>query len=54
MSSPPAVPESERPCLLLVDDTPANVDVLVGLLKDDYALKIATRGAKALRICEQM
>lgn len=43
---------SRRPCLLLVDDTPANIDVLVGLLKDDYDLKVANRGAKALRLCE--
>lgn len=40
-----------RPCLLLVDDTPANIDVLVGLLKADYDLKVANRGAKALQIC---
>ena len=43
---------SERHCLLLVDDTPANIDILVGLLKADYDLKIATRGDKALQICE--
>ena len=41
-----------RPCLLLVDDTPANIEVLVGLLKSDFDLKVATRGAKALEICE--
>jgi len=40
-----------RPCLLLVDDTPANIDVLVGMLQADYTLKIANRGAKALQIC---
>ena len=40
-----------RPCLLLVDDTPANIDVLVGILGPDYNLKIANRGAKALQIC---
>ncbi len=43
---------STRRCLLLVDDTPANIDVLVGLLGTDYDLKIATRGAKALQICK--
>jgi len=43
---------ARRPCVLLVDDTPANIDVLVGLLGADYDLKIATRGAKALQICE--
>ncbi len=40
-----------RPCLLLVDDTPANIDVLVGILGPDHDLKIANRGAKALQIC---
>ena len=44
---------SKRPCLLLVDDTPANIQVLVGLLQADYELKVATRGAQALKICEQ-
>jgi len=42
-----------RPCLLLVDDTPSNIDILVGLLKEGHDLKIANRGAKALRICEE-
>ena len=40
----------ERPCLLLVDDTPSNIDILVGLLKEDFDLKVAGRGAKALEI----
>ncbi len=42
-----------RPCLLLVDDTPANIQVLVELLRGDYDLKVATRGAQALEICEK-
>ena len=46
-----STPETKRPCLLLVDDTPANIDVLVGLLKSDHELKVANRGAKALEIC---
>jgi DNA-binding response OmpR family regulator len=45
-------PTPVRPCLLLVDDTPANIDVLVGLLKADYDLKIANRGDRALKILE--
>lgn len=44
---------AKRPCLLLVDDTPANIQILVGLLQGDYDLKVATRGAQALKICEQ-
>jgi two-component system sensor histidine kinase/response regulator len=46
-------PNSNRPCLLLVDDTPANIQVLVGLLQSDYELKVATRGAQAIKVCEQ-
>ena len=42
-----------RPRLLIVDDTPANIQILVGLLQADYELKVATRGAQALKICEQ-
>lgn len=49
MNSAPA----KRPCLLLVDDTPANIQILVELLREDYELKVATRGAQALKICEQ-
>ena len=45
-------PHPTRPCILLVDDTPANIDILVGLLKADYDLKVANRGAKALKLCE--
>lgn len=45
--------DSKRPCLLLVDDEPANIQVLVGLLQADYELKVATRGAAALKVCEQ-
>src|SRR3954469_13162030 len=46
-------PSTRRPCLLLVDDTPANIHVLVGLLQADYDLKVATRGEQALKICAQ-
>jgi len=44
----------KRPCLLLVDDTPENIQILVGLLQGSYELKVATRGAQALQICAQM
>jgi two-component system sensor histidine kinase/response regulator len=44
---------ARRPCILIVDDTPTNIDVLVNLLQDAYELKVANRGARALRICEQ-
>ena len=44
-------PNSSRPSLLLFDDTPANIEILVDLLKDDYDLTVATRGAHAIQIC---
>lgn len=36
--------------ILLVDDTPANIDILVGILRDHYQLKVALNGETALRI----
>ena len=40
----------DRATLLLVDDTPLNLDVLVGMLKEDYRLKVATDGKGALEL----
>ncbi|SHH77580.1 HD-GYP domain-containing protein [Ferrimonas marina] len=42
-----------RPTLLLVDDTATNIDVLVGILRDDYRLRVALDGITALKIVEQ-
>ncbi|MBF0407072.1 MAG: two-component system response regulator [Candidatus Riflebacteria bacterium] len=39
-----------KPLLLIVDDTPENIDVLRGILSSEYRLKIAVNGEKALRI----
>ena len=36
--------------ILIVDDTPENIDVLRGALKDTYKIKAATSGEKALSI----
>jgi putative two-component system response regulator len=36
--------------ILIVDDTPENIDVLVEILKKDYQLKVATNGIDALEI----
>jgi putative two-component system response regulator len=38
---------------LIVEDCPENIDVLAGILKKNYRLKIATNGEKALRIMAQ-
>ena len=42
--------ESPKPCVLVVDDTPENVDVLVGILGTDYRVKVALNGEKALKV----
>jgi len=38
--------------LLIVDDTKGNIDLLVAILKNDYRLKIATTGEKAIEIAQ--
>ena len=44
--------ESEKPVVLAVDDTPENLDVVKGILGDDYVIKAAVNGALALKIAE--
>ena len=36
--------------MLVVDDTPDNLSLMSGLLKDDYKVKVASNGEKALKI----
>jgi class 3 adenylate cyclase len=45
-------PFSDNPVILIVDDTPENVDVLAGILREYYQVKIALNGPKALRIAQ--
>jgi serine phosphatase RsbU (regulator of sigma subunit) len=40
----------EQKLILVVDDTPLNISVITGALKDTYRTKVATSGAKALTI----
>lgn len=40
----------KKQTVLVVDDTPENIDVLVGILKDDYNVKAAINGDMALKI----
>jgi len=40
----------EKHRLLIVDDTPANIKVLNDLLREDYAIAVATSGGQALDI----
>ncbi|MBI5657849.1 MAG: two-component system response regulator [Geobacter sp.] len=39
-----------RQTVLVVDDTPENLSLMSALLKDDYRVKVANNGEKALRI----
>ncbi|MEM9589844.1 MAG: adenylate/guanylate cyclase domain-containing protein [Pseudomonadota bacterium] len=41
---------ADRNLILIVDDTPTNVAVISGLLKETYKTKVATNGEKALAI----
>ncbi len=43
----------EKQTILVVDDTPENIDVLVGVLKADYKVKAAPNGEKALMVVEK-
>ncbi|HEX8404332.1 MAG TPA: response regulator, partial [Duganella sp.] len=40
----------DRATILIVDDTPDNLTLIAGLLKDHYNTKVATNGATALQI----
>lgn len=40
---------SDKQVILVVDDNPENIDVLVGILKGPYKIKAATSGEKALK-----
>jgi putative two-component system response regulator len=41
---------TEKATVLVVDDMPDNVSLMSGLLKDDYKVKVANNGARALKI----
>lgn len=45
-----AFDSAEKATVLVVDDTPDNLTLIAGLLKDKYRLKVANSGAKALSI----
>jgi len=40
----------KQPIVLVVDDSPTNIDVLCSSLRPDYIVKAATSGQKALQI----
>lgn len=39
--------------ILVVDDAPANIDVLKGILQDEYRIKVALNGQKAIDIANK-
>ena len=41
---------ARRHTVLVVDDSSDNVDVLVGILKDRFAVRVATSGSQALEV----
>ena len=42
----------QKQTVLLVDDTPANIQLVNSILKDIYKIRIATSGAKALELAK--
>ena len=44
------IPANQRPTVLVVDDTPVNLSLLSNLLKEDYRIKVANNGIKALEL----
>lgn len=40
------------PTILVVDDTPANLSLMTELLESDYKVKVASNGARALKIAQ--
>ena len=46
--------EFEKKLVLIVDDTPTNVAVMSGVLKDSFRTKVATNGEKALAIANAL
>src|SRR3954454_2489506 len=41
---------NEKKVVLLVDDEPANIQIVNSILKDEYKIRVATNGAKALEL----
>jgi len=42
----------EKPTILVVDDTPDNLTLMTALLKDNYRVKVAHNGERALRLVQ--
>ncbi len=46
--------DTSRSTILIVDDTPLNISLLNAALMDEYDIKAATSGAKAIEICQSV
>lgn len=53
MSATPQLKAQPQKLILIVDDTPTNIGVISGALRDSYKTKVATNGAKALAIAAE-
>ncbi|MDD5175161.1 MAG: response regulator [Sterolibacterium sp.] len=49
---PQAAKEPVRPTILVVDDAPANLHLLLHMFKDAYRVRVSQSGEKALEICQ--
>ena len=45
--------KSDKPTILVVDDNPINIDLLLDILKGDYRFGVAKNGAKAFEYLEK-
>ncbi|MBF0370565.1 MAG: response regulator [Magnetococcales bacterium] len=45
---------AEKPIILIVDDSPDNLDILKATLRDDYMLRLAINGPLALRLASMI
>jgi two-component system sensor histidine kinase/response regulator len=49
---PPLAERIRKSTVLIVDDVPTNIEILAGALKDEYAIKVAISGRKAIEIAD--
>ena len=52
MTAQPFFVFHDKPTILVVDDTPDNLTLMTALLKDDYRVKVAHNGERALRLVQ--
>jgi len=54
MNNDPKVGLAKKKIILVVDDMPDNIQLLSGLLKGQYKVKVSTGGEKALKIVQKI